>query len=284
MKSFIKILILLCLAHLIPIIAMEEAEKMSSQSANLAEDILPNELWTMILPQVYFNENICLHQNISEALDSIKQELPKISKNIRLVCRTFNFLNKSIGEMSYSKDKLKEFYRSLLIKKFPRILNDIIFIKTKNNTDIIFEIISICSKDPKIDLDKAIALLLFFGPNVNDKDIKGNSVLHAAIPMHLQFNNNLAKEVIGALLDHGADINIQNNYGNTALHSAISSFLFFGKRHTIEIIKILLDRGANLTITNNDGDTPIDLAKRSTSNELKELLGCPDESWNCILM
>jgi len=260
MKNFIKILILVCLAHFMPTIAMEQAEETPNQSAILAEDILPNELWAMILFQVYLDENICIQQNIFKTLDSIKQKLPNISKNISLVCKAFNFLNKSISTSSSSKNELKEFYRFFLIRKFQDILThrDLgKFIRTRRDDDgIISQVLSYHSKyfAAGLPLHKVIALLLFYGANVNSKDKHDYNTVHKAVSI-AEYGLTLdGGKLITILLAQGADVDAQTPGGQTALHLAVCMNLIY---NSIGIIKILLDYGADVNIQNHNGDTAL---------------------------
>jgi len=97
MKNIIKILVLICFAHCLPALTMEQAEETSIESMEIVEstsqltdaaenlfDILPNELIVKVLEDVYFDKSICTAKDIYEAFELIKQKLPNIA-NVRLV-------------------------------------------------------------------------------------------------------------------------------------------------------------------------------------------------------
>jgi len=309
MKNSIKILILLCLAPCIPAMTMEQVNSEASENEliNFEENsenpigilMLPNELLEMILLKVYFDENACDgYEDIPDALDYIKQKLPNIPKNIRLVCRAFNLVNDSISRGSLSKKALKNFYRSLLLKKLSncnclkyRLLRE--FLKTGNDNGIISILTFGClildyKKIYQCDINKVIDMLLFYGANVNSKNNTGHTAVQNAIMFFGE--NNLGKEIINVLLAHGANVNLQNNYGDTALHSAISHYNHVLGPTMLEIIKILLDHGADLNIKNKAGDTPLAIAERGPYYELKKFLRSIDKNIEepsprtCILM
>jgi len=292
MKNFIKILILVCFAHYISIMAMEQPINQSADGEENLIDVLPVELWVIILSNVYFDENAddrC--KNIYEAWDLIRQKLSAIF-NTRLVCKRFNLLSNSISTRSSLKDELKEFYRPLFVKLSKNLKDSDFgkFIITGKDYGIIPKIISNRSKlgFPVIEMNNIIALLLFYGANVNYNDNAGNRDIHL-VTMHFFQNSNLAKEMIEMLLAHGTDINIRVYEGNTALHVAVDYYNSFNnceaKRCMVEMIKILLAHGADVNIQNNGYDTPMTFAERkSSSNEVRKLLRSADKSWDCILM
>jgi len=321
MKNFIKILIMLCFAYFVPTITMEQADETTNQPANLAEDILPNELWTMILSKVYCDVNAydeC--QNISDVLDVTKEKLSNISKNIRLVCRTFNYLNNSISTSNFLKNELKDFYRSSLILRLPKVLGDrrsrefIEFINTGIDKGIIADVISYyhcyLSSQPII---KIIGLLLLYGAHINTKNKSGNTPMHQA--MCLRRNNKELEKVITMLLDYDADVNTKDAGGRTPLYLALEShyygemekvirtlldhdanvniqdqngdtalhvaiYYYRGELQCLEIIKILLAHQADFILTNSRGNTPLALAEISSYNKLKELFRFADKNSN----
>jgi len=331
MKDFIKILIFLCFAHCIPTITMEQAEEEPNQLIEDGENLidkLPNELLVMILSYVYFDESICNeYQNLSEMLKKLSTIF-----NIRIVCRRFDSLNdpNKLKEFykSLLRQKLPKNLENTEVGKFIKAGNDKGTIADTIDNSYFYS----CLGWP---ISKIIGLLLFYGANVNSQNRSGNTAIHESIKC-LLFSNDLRNEVITILLAHNADVNIQNNNGFTALHLAtymhstneaknnlietIKILLDYkadvniktnlestalhmaiycyhiSRSKNLEVIKLLLDHGADCTITNMASKTPIDLAEKSSSNELKELLGCTDKSiknetnektdksWNCILM
>jgi len=309
-KKSIKILILLCLVHCMPTITMEQAKE-STQLADVEEnliDILPTELLEIILLNVYFDVNACDgYDDIPEAICPIKQKLPSISKNIRLVCKAFNLLNDSISKRSSLKDMLKKFYRSLLIKikdfeYFPELEN---FLKTGKDNGIISKQIKVVRGSPHIGIkservNQLIDMLLFYGADVNSKDDTGNAAIHEALVLHnheesarnmiialhgadVNSNKYLAKEIIIKLLAHGADVNLQDKKGYTVFHYALHfhrhgpeacaiSFRDGSGCRTLEIIKILLEHGADLNIKNDRGDTARAVAERLSFSDIAEFV------------
>jgi len=280
-QNFIKILILFCIAYCVPVLTMEQAEersieltamesKFTSKSADDLENpidilILPNELLEMILSYVYFDESACDKcQNIYEGLE----KLLNIFKDISFVCKTFYSVSHSL------KDKLREFYKVLLVIKFyEKIQNTEVgkFIITRNDNGVISKVTSDYFKNyytrggyVKLVVNRVI-LLLFYGANVNSKDKFCNTAMHQAV-LYFNRDDNVMKDVIKILLAHGADVDIKNN----------------------------------------NGDTPIAIARRSSSKELKELFGLVEvelkvpfrlyeniesvkneklyKCWNCILI
>jgi len=283
---------MVCLAYIMPTLTMEEdnSELVGDQLTNFDESpiyILPAELLEMILLKVFFDESACDGcQNIYEALDYIKQKLPDISKNFRFVCKKFNSANNSIISMSSSKDKLKVFYRSLLIEKYLHLVDDSNlmnkeiknFLITGNDNGIICKIIDPCSFDfskktgfQEHNLTQIISLLLFYGANVNSKDEYGNSALHSAMFRYKDDTEDsfAIKEVFKLLLIKGADVNIQDDNGDTVLHLTLFIQSCASK---LGIVKILLDHNVDISIPNNNGDTVKASVERNQYREFKELL------------
>jgi len=284
-----------------PTITMGQSAESINQSIDDEEnliDMLPGELWEIIFFNVYCDENACDgYVYIPDAIDSIKQKLPSISKNIRLVCRAFNLVNDAIGKRNLSKEVLKKFYRSLLIKKiedfnhFPELEN---FLKIGNDNGIISKVTyeyldySALYGSSK-NFNKLITMVLFYGANVNSKDNSGSTAMRQALKWCYQ-KGDLVKEVIIVLLAHGADVNLQDENGNTALHHVVSFYDFFGSHRVLEIIKILLEHGADLNIKNNSGDTSLAVAERGSFYDLKQFLrsikdkNVEEKPRTCILM
>ena len=102
------------------------------------------------------------------------------------------------------------------------------------------------SKDPaliwaaKNNLLAIAKLLLDRGVDVNERDLLGNTPLHAAVKY---------PEMVDLLIGKGAYVNSQNFLGETPLHFAVKY------KKTVEI---LLAKGADKTIPNFIGRTSID--------------------------
>jgi len=288
MKNFIKILILVCIAYCMPTITMEQVntEESTSYSDDFKESLIgifPNELWEIIFSDVYFDLNAC-DGDLCDVLDSINSIETKVSNNskkIRLVCKTFNFINDQVSR-GISKDQLRKFYKSLLINKLlkqpgcERLKNTrlVKFLSTGDDNGIISQVISQAAYYQKLGLPldvlpKAIALLLYYGADINGKGRGGDSAIHQAVRQYrdsaihqavpqYDYNNDLMDEVIRLLLAHGAVVNIQNDQGDTALHFALRMQDVRDKRLSV-IVKILLEYGADrLNIRNNAGNNATD--------------------------
>ncbi|GFQ91497.1 ankyrin repeat domain protein [Trichonephila clavata] len=80
--------------------------------------------------------------------------------------------------------------------------------------------------------------------NINEKDEKGETILHKAARM-------LTREKVSFLIKKGADVNARDNKGFTPLHWAVSA-----KR--LENVKVLMEEGAEVNAT--EGMTPLHLA------------------------
>ncbi|KAJ5914532.1 hypothetical protein N7504_003415 [Penicillium tannophilum] len=87
-----------------------------------------------------------------------------------------------------------------------------------------------------------IVQFLAYRPDVNAKDLDGNSALH--LILHSQTNN----DVLGALLSAGADPNARNKQGNTPLHE-----IHAGAK--IATVEKLVHAGADLESRNNKGES-----------------------------
>jgi len=274
-----------------PTMTMDQLRESINQSVESEEnliDILPAELLEIVLLNVYCDGDICNgYQSIYDALDCIKQKLPSISKNMRLVCKIFNFVNDSIGKKSSSKNMLKKFYRSSLIKNWPDYkdlkyteLEE--FLKTGNDNGIISKITYEYLFYSKLygslveNFNRIITMLLFYGANVNSKDNNGSTAMHQALERYYG-KEDLVKEIIIVLLAHGADVNLQDENGNTVLHDAVCTYDPGAGRKVLEIIKILLDHRADLNITNNAGNTPLTFAERGQFYDLKQFLRSVDK-------
>ena len=93
-----------------------------------------------------------------------------------------------------------------------------------------------------------IRLLLDYGFHLNEKDNKGDSILH-----YVAWIDNL--DIFKYVIDHSTNIDLNNdtNYeGQTMLHMAcLSGFP--------EIIRLLLDMGGDLNALDHYGNTPVDM-------------------------
>ena len=95
------------------------------------------------------------------------------------------------------------------------------------------------------DFKELIEHLIHLGGDINDKDIRGNTVLQSAIAKGVSI------EGLTLLLDLKADVDAQNAVGNTPLHlAAIKGYP--------EAIDLLLSRGAKKDIKNDHYKTYLD--------------------------
>lgn len=90
--------------------------------------------------------------------------------------------------------------------------------------------------------EQLVELLLFNGADANAADNKGTVPLHKA-----------KYAIAKLLLSYGADPNIQDEEGNTPLH-------LNARRSNLEAVKLLILAGADPTILDNRGRTPLDHA------------------------
>lgn len=109
-------------------------------------------------------------------------------------------------------------------------------------------------------LKKALEIILKAGADPNQKDAKGNTVLHT-----LCGEKEPDKEIIMLLFNNKADPNIKNNEGNTPLHIACTQ-----NEPDLELVKLLLDSKADPTIKNSKGFEPKNyvVSKRNLELEL----------------
>jgi len=120
------------------------------------------------------------------------------------------------------------------------------------------------SKDPVLiwaarnNLGSIAKLLLDRGVDVNERDVMGNTPLHASVKH---------PEMVELLVSRGADVNAVNLLGETPLHLAVKY------KKTVEI---LLGKGADRRIPNFIGRTAVDYCMDrgtgKTNREIMELL------------
>ncbi|EAY18691.1 ankyrin repeat protein, putative [Trichomonas vaginalis G3] len=144
---------------------------------------------------------------------------------------------------------------------------------------IVFDIPSLCE------------YFLSLGANIDEKDQKGNTVLHIAaedkslklIELILSKITNVdaknkygytalhnatwrnRKEVVELLLSYNANVNEKDYDRETALHIAAA-------RNSKEIIKLLISHGANVNETDDEGQIPLHKAAYNNAKEVIEQL------------
>lgn len=98
-----------------------------------------------------------------------------------------------------------------------------------------------------------------FADSLSDNDSGNRSALSLAL---------LYPEVVQLLLTHGADVNAVTPEGNTALHIATRLLIDFddGAAHDglMETLALLINSGARLDLENDAGQTALGLARSSS--------------------
>jgi len=115
-----------------------------------------------------------------------------------------------------------------------------------------------------------VEFLINKGANINDKDIKGSTVLHLAV-------SGGSKELVEFLLSKGMDINARDSKGNTPLQHAILNYVMTYDINFLESVKFLINKGANINNKNINGVTALHQVAGATgtgcvSRELLEIL------------
>ena len=104
-----------------------------------------------------------------------------------------------------------------------------------------------------ISKPRMISLLISHGADVNAKARNGETPLHRALEIMLEFGSEgFSKTTVEALLDHGADVNARDNKGEAPAHIAAR----WGSR---EMLAILIEAGADIRAKTNAGATILDL-------------------------
>eukprot|EP00746_Dinoflagellata_sp_MGD_P069751 gnl/MRDRNA2_/MRDRNA2_28547_c0_seq1.p1 gnl/MRDRNA2_/MRDRNA2_28547_c0~~gnl/MRDRNA2_/MRDRNA2_28547_c0_seq1.p1 ORF type:complete len:1238 (-),score=248.48 gnl/MRDRNA2_/MRDRNA2_28547_c0_seq1:152-3379(-) len=88
--------------------------------------------------------------------------------------------------------------------------------------------------------------LIEMGCKINDRDRKGNTVLHHAIAFD-------RVELMPLLIHAKAKLQAQDKAGRTPLHSAL-------ERNQPETVRVLIESGAKFHIQNEEGETPLHLS------------------------
>jgi len=109
----------------------------------------------------------------------------------------------------------------------------------------------------------AVRILLEKGADPNTRDSEGRNAL---MVMSLEKRNENAVELIAeTLLNAGCDINATDNKGRTPLIYAVI-------HEQLAAVKMLLKRGANINAKDLNGESAIDLARKSSNEEILESL------------
>ncbi len=93
---------------------------------------------------------------------------------------------------------------------------------------------------------------------VEEKDIKGHTILHYAVQHEKE-------EFVNVLMYHGADPNVENKNHETPLH-------FAAKKDLHKIFRLLWEYGADLEEEDHKGRTPKEIAKVSSSRKVLKII------------
>lgn len=117
--------------------------------------------------------------------------------------------------------------------------------------------------------------------NINENNINSTMINYETFPIYIALKKGNLK-VIKVLLELGADLNlrtfINGPWYNSVIEFMVRKITEYGYskdelNNDLEIIKLLFEYGAELNIKGDwDRGTPLDIAKRSNQNELKNLL------------
>lgn len=106
--------------------------------------------------------------------------------------------------------------------------------------------------------ENLVQLNLSYKPNLQAKDIYGNTALHFACEME-------SKRIVKLLIRSGGDPNIQNNDGISPLHIA-------AELNNLRIADLLITGGAMINIRDSSGKTPLTCAIDSDSDEISKFI------------
>ncbi len=103
------------------------------------------------------------------------------------------------------------------------------------------------------------ALLVGYRADLTQKDMYGDTVLHAVAMM------NLDEDIISLLINNGADIDARNKEGVTPLEIAV-------QKENIEIVRLLSQKGASIHTQDTHGNSPLSMAFASTNEMLEAVV------------
>ena len=106
--------------------------------------------------------------------------------------------------------------------------------------------------------ENLVQLILSYKPNLQAKDVYGNTALHFACEMK-------SKRVVKLLIRSGANPNIQNNDGISPLHIA-------AELNNLRIADLLIIGGAMVNIRDSMGKTPLTYAIDTESDEISKFI------------
>jgi hypothetical protein len=106
--------------------------------------------------------------------------------------------------------------------------------------------------------DKIDEIATIYSELVNEKDDKGNTMMHVACSRGDRI-------LVELLIRKGADVELQDMYGNTPLLYAVD------KEH-IDIVQVLIKRGVSVMACDFRGNTPLHSACSTNNLEIVEIL------------
>ncbi len=108
-------------------------------------------------------------------------------------------------------------------------------------------------------------LLLERGANVNEKSIRGMTLLHLVASVGLT-------DAAELLIAHGAEVNTKDNKGQTPLHLTVAESLSELNIDREGTVKLLIAKGGDVNAKDNEGGTALWYAKDQGYTEIAELL------------
>ena len=114
---------------------------------------------------------------------------------------------------------------------------------------------------------KAIVHLLIQKADIEAKDNMGQTALHCA-------SENGHEAIVQLLIEKGVDVDATDDLGRTALHWTGNSTMMSRHRGHLGVIvvQLLIGKGANVKARDKNGKTALDLAAKSGSFEIVQLL------------
>ena len=109
------------------------------------------------------------------------------------------------------------------------------------------------------------SLLISYRADLTQKDMYGDTVLHAFAMMNLDAEKISISDIISLLINNGADIDARNKEGVTPLEIAV-------QKENIEIVKLLTEKGANIHTQDTHGNSPLSMAFASTNEMLEAVV------------
>jgi|GEM_PF-4731039 len=113
-------------------------------------------------------------------------------------------------------------------------------------------------------------LLIDSGADIYMKNIFGSNILMMVVN---SYNKKFVFDAINLLLSYGIDINDKNLKDNkTVLHYLLSMEYRSKNKDTIDIVKLLIEKGIDFNAKDNNNKTPLDYAIEKGNNEIIDFL------------